>query len=484
MKYSFLNKENKGRLIIIFAGWSTGPDFYRHIHINGWDLLVIYAYTDFDFPLHIIENYHTVVVFAWSLGVFMAEAILPAEKIALAVAINGTPYPVDDRYGIPERIFHATAYSLSTANLVKFRRRMCEKTYESLSELFMESENDIDDLKEQLKFISRKSVNPEESPDSSPVASFRWHRVYISNRDLIFPTDSQRRAWETHPSNPEIILIDGPHYIDLQRIISSAIPEKDKVGKRFHRALPTYDRQATAQRAIARRLSEFPGGVPFSPKKVIEIGPGTGIFTKFFSDRFHPQSIEYIDLYPLPEFGLAPEEAYFMSDAEEWMSAKAKESAESTKETRQYYDAIISASALQWFANPEAFFRNAASILRPGGFLLCSTFVPGNLEEMKTVNPFSIIYRRVEELEEIIKKYFLFVKLEEERLVIDFKSPLETLRHLKDTGVSGGLEAGLSPRNLLDSIPLRLSYRPLYIYAVKASRRASPLSPPLSDFSS
>ena len=49
MKSEFLHKENTGRLIIIFAGWSTAPDFYRHISLPGWDLLVVHDYSDLDF---------------------------------------------------------------------------------------------------------------------------------------------------------------------------------------------------------------------------------------------------------------------------------------------------------------------------------------------------------------------------------------------------------------------------------------------------
>lgn len=484
MKSEFLHKDNTGRLIIIFAGWSTEPDFYRHISLSGWDLLIVYDYSDIDFDASAIDSYHTVALFAWSLGVFAASMVIPADRIALAVAVNGTESPVDDEFGIPVKIFNGTAQTLNERNLTKFRRRMfgnppTDHTL-GLNETHMalaEAKDDIDHLRSQLEFIACISKNNSKysdtpSPEDSDInpsqysaknssnGNINWNRVYISGNDLIFPSKSQKRAWEIHPSRPEIIeLLDSPHYVDLNRIIKSALPAKESVGKLFHKALSTYDSQAIAQRTIAEHLTDFPGGVPLSPKKVLEIGPGSGVFSKLFAKRFHPDRIDFVELYALPSFGIAPEENYFVADAEDWVAQEALTNP-------GVYDAIISASALQWFANPDSFFQNVAKLLCPGGFILCSTFVPGNLKEMESVNPYGLIYRPIDEMERIVRKYFMFSKLEEEELIVGFDSPQQTLRHLKETGVGGGISTGRTPRQLLGSTPLILTYRPLYIYAV------------------
>lgn len=491
MKSEFLHKDNTGRLIIIFAGWSTEPNFYRHISLPGWDLIVAYDYSDLDFDKSVMNGYHTVALFAWSLGVFAASMVIPADRLALAVAINGTESPVDDEFGIPVNIFNGTAQTLNERNLKKFRRRMfgnpsadhtlgLNETPLALAEAPMalaEAKDDIDHLRSQLEFIACISKNNSKysdisSPEDSDInpsqysaknssnGNINWNRVYISENDQIFPPKSQRKAWEMHPSNPEIVALDEPHYVDLYRIIKSALPAKESVGKLFHKALSTYDNQAIAQRTIAEHLTDFPGGVPLSPKKVLEIGPGSGVFTKLFANRFHPDRMDFVELYPLPSFNIATEENYFVADAEDWVAQEALANPGT-------YDAIISASALQWFANPDSFFRNAAKLLCPGGgFMLCSTFVPGNLKEMESVNPYGLIYRPIDEMEYIVQKYFMFSKLEEEELIVGFDSPQQTLRHLKETGVGGGISTGRSPRQLLGSTPLILTYRPLYIYAV------------------
>lgn len=455
MKYEFLHRSHQGRLILIFAGWQTDASFYRDIDVAGWDVLVAYDYTDFDFPLTLLDDYHTVALFAWSLGVFAASRSLPFERLSLAVAINGTENPVSDTEGIPAAIFAGTESTLSERNLMKFRRRAYGAYYDTLSPRFTLPEEGIDGLREQLRFIQKAQAT-----EAKPTF---WHRAYVSSGDLIFPPANQRSSWAVHSSQPEVVILeDAPHYTDLNAIVSAALPAKEKVGQRFHKALPTYDGQALAQRTIAERLTDFPGRVQLPPRRVLEIGAGSGIFTREFARRFHPEEIDYVDLYPLPVFNAAPQESYYVADAEEWIAEQATLSPHS-------YDAVISASAIQWFANPSRFFRNVSRLLKPGGMLLCSTFLPGNLREMAWVNPLSLIYRPVEELEKLMQPWFIFAKLEEEELHLQFDSPRETLRHLSHTGVGGGLSSGRSLGELLRSTPTSLTYRPLYIYGVTPS---------------
>ena len=170
--------------------------------------------------------------------------------------------------------------------------------------------------------------------------------------------------------------LDAPHYIDLSEIIHSILPSGSKVGERFMKASATYDSQAHAQREITLHLAAM-GQTDTPIRRVIEIGPGTGMLTRLIDERWHPEIMELVDLYPTDRFDIAAEQRLHIANAEEWIEDMAEREPGSI-------DAIVSASAIQWFADPRRFFRNAARLLRPGGLLLCSTFLPDNMEGAAT----------------------------------------------------------------------------------------------------
>lgn len=453
MKWDLIQTEGHGRLILIFAGWGTDASFYSHIRIKGWDTMVVWDYSSLNFPTEIFDAYHTVALFAWSLGVYAASKTIPFGRITLVVAINGTERPVDDRLGIPVNIFNGTAENLDTRNLLKFRKRMAGTKFKEIDIRF--SRNNIDELKKELLTIGKES-----SLQNTPEEKTKWNRIFISTGDRIFPAGSQQRAWSEHPSHPEITMIDGEHYVDLFDIIKSMLPSKEKIGERFRQALATYDSNASAQRQIADRLVAFTVSHTErrSLSKVIEIGSGSGLFTLSFSKIFSPVHSIYVDLYPLPQYEAASEEDFIVADAEDWAEEEAKRNPGK-------YDAIVSASAMQWFANPERFIYNATKLLKPDGLMALSTFLPGNLSELKSINPYGLPYRDREEIKEMAKRHFRYTSFEDETIKVNFSHPREVLRHLRQTGVGGSSTSSLTLRQIMERLPSSLTYRPLYIFA-------------------
>lgn len=449
MKCELIHDNGSSRLILIFAGWSTDASFYAHIDHPGYDVMVAYDYSGLDFPTEILDRYDTICLFAWSLGVYAAAVSLPFDRITSAVAVNGTERPADDKFGIPESVFDGTTVSMNERNLMKFRRRMAGKDYETIKDRFRPIP--VDELRLQLEFIRRHSGQNERRGI--------WNRVYISRNDAIFPPSNQQAYWASLDNAPETFLIEGPHYVDLAAVVNGVIPRHDLVGKRFEKALPTYSEQAVAQRRIAEHLLRMIPDMEIG--KALEAGPGSGVFSSMFAGRFHPDEMDFVELYKLPDFDVAPAEHYHIADAERWMQ-------EESFVNPGTYDAIVSASAIQWFVNLPLFIKNAARLLRHGGVLACSSFLPGNLDELSAVNPFPLIYRTADEISDMLSDDFKDVSIETDTIPVDFNSPRGTLAHIRHTGVGGSSKSRLPLHELLAGLPSRLTYRPVFFIAIKS----------------
>lgn len=319
----------------------------------------------------------------------------------------------------------------------------------------------VSDLKLELKAILDSCTNSTESiaPGEKEEGNIIWDKIYLSASDRIFPFRNQKGWWEACGYSKSIVEINGDHYVDFSRLVTSLFPSRGKVASRFSRALSTYDDNAGAQRQIALFLAGFikRQGV-YEIGKMLEIGSGSGLFSRIVWEMFHPSDMTYIDLYPLPRFGMAQEERYIVADAEEWVEEAATLHTES-------YDAVVSASAIQWFVDPERFIKNVGRLIRPGGFLAVSTFLPGNLKELATVNPYGMLYVPAERLESIFRVHFRNVRIEYSSIEMKFSSSRELLRHLKLTGVGGGGGSGATLKEMLSTLPDRLTYIPAFIFA-------------------
>lgn len=451
MKLTFLHKsESNRRLILIFSGWSTGARFYEGITKDSWDIAVVTDYSSKEFPRHLLHAYPTVYVYAWSLGVKAAETVLTAEDFTRAFAVNGSGLPADDSYGIPSRIYQATGEGLNQRNLSKFRRRMLERRDEELLERMATDAPQIEALRLELDNLRKYASN-----------TFPWVRSYVGRKDSIFPSDNLVRFWQEKHPETALYVLEEPHYIDLKRIIDSTIPDVKRVGSRFASASATYDVNASAQRSIALRLADIAtaDGPVKAGGRVLEIGQGTGLFTRAYVRGLRPERIDFVDLYPTPEFHFAPEENYFTADAETWL-----------EDCHTQYDYILSASSIQWFCNPERFFRNSAARLAAGGKLVCSTFLKGTLGELDAVRPSPMLYVSESELRRLASRYFETVSVSTEDIVIEFDSPREAILHLKRTGVGGAFLQFGSARKLLEALTPSggnpaLTYRAYYLKA-------------------
>ena len=107
MECKFWHNDKNKRLLIFFAGWGSDENLFPPPAAVGYDYMLCYNFCNQDFDFSIIEKYEGIVLIAWSLGVWAAEKTFAGADMGHAVnwvrkiAVNGTPSPKNDIFGIP-----------------------------------------------------------------------------------------------------------------------------------------------------------------------------------------------------------------------------------------------------------------------------------------------------------------------------------------------------------------------------------------------
>ena len=76
-------------------------------------------------------------------------------------------------------------------------------------------------------------------------------------------------------------------------------------------------------------------------------------------------------------------------------------------------------------------------MLKTEGYLAFSTFGPQNVREIASLTSETLPYRSLEELRRTLSGVYQIVYSREEILHLTFSSPLDVLKHLQATGVTG-----------------------------------------------
>ncbi len=192
MQYHWLNKQNSDNLIVFFAGWSFDETPFKFLDCENSDVLFVYDYNEIS-QLPKFGAYKSKTLITWSMGVFAAYLLRKDFKdFNKKIAINGTPCPVDDEFGIPQKPFLLTLRHAKTGLEGKFYQNIFKESAEfekyTQTPVARDIENRVEELNSLYKLI--KSTD------------FEYEKFYdfalISNFDKIIPPKNQQNFWQTN----------------------------------------------------------------------------------------------------------------------------------------------------------------------------------------------------------------------------------------------------------------------------------------------
>lgn len=215
---------------------------------------------------------------------------------------------------------------------------------------------------------------------------------------------------------------------------------KEQITNNFSRYVASYDQYSTIQQSVARLLlTELPNE---SPANILEIGCGTGYYTRLLHYKYPQSKIKALDISPkmiawakdkLPDENID----FVVADAEEL-------------ECAEKYDLITANAVFHWFGDLEKTIFQCRNGLRENSQLLFSFFGPQTFCELQQA--LSICLQRdlpltsdrflsKLSLEAILRRNFNTLDIKELYLQENFPSLAGLLKKIKYTGTNG---AGLS----------------------------------------
>lgn len=207
MKAFYLNKNNNEKLLVFFAGWSFDENPFKKQDFSDFDVLIVYDYNDLSIPKEFedFKNYREKNLLAWSMGVFCAYLLKDIfADFDKKIAINGTIFPIDDKYGIPEKVFKLTLIHAKKGLEGKFYQNLFnnENDFQKYLQNSVERdiENRVNELNNLNNLIKSSTINYE----------YFYDKAIVSKQDKIIPPQNQINSHKN--LKIQVVEIDSGHF--------------------------------------------------------------------------------------------------------------------------------------------------------------------------------------------------------------------------------------------------------------------------------
>lgn len=220
------------------------------------------------------------------------------------------------------------------------------------------------------------------------------------------------------------------------KLIESSPASKADIARGFGKAHLSYERASRLQRqmgdVLLQKLVKQLGANPV-PDRVLDLGCGTGWFTRRLAELGSRARVTGVDLSP-DMIRYARTRA---SSDIAWLAADA----EAIPLPAQSCDLIFSNLMIQWCADPKPVLRECRRLLRPGGRLVLSTLLDGTLRELdkawQMADPGQSHVNRFEPEAEFRTSVFRELpgaNIDTKNLRLPYTSPLALAAELKQLG--------------------------------------------------
>jgi len=207
---------------------------------------------------------------------------------------------------------------------------------------------------------------------------------------------------------------------------------KQSIARGFGGASRTYDNASRLQKAMGDAMLAMIRG-DFSPETVLDLGCGTGWFTRKLAARYPGAASIGADLAT----GMLGQARAASPNTTAWLNADA----EQLPLADQSVDLIFSNLMIQWSAHPDVILAECRRVLKPGGFMAVSTLLDGTLKELKQAwakaDPGQAHVNRFvsqEDWRALTASTLPGSQLQTESIVLPYQSPMALNRELKHLG--------------------------------------------------
>ncbi len=154
-----------------------------------------------------------------------------------------------------------------------------------------------------------------------------------------------------------------------------------KVRRAFSSASSSYDDHAELQREVGRRLLAHLEFTKIQPESVLDIGCGTGFFTRLLAEKYKKAHIHATDISTAMVCHTRDQHPKRLPWQRKYHHTVSN--ALSLPYKNASFDLVASNLAMQWVPDAQAMMREMRRVLKPGGLILFSTFGRRTLTELK-----------------------------------------------------------------------------------------------------